>query len=310
VIARLFSKTSRSGIGIITIALPLSMFVILSFTASSFFTAQNLGNVGNQITALLIVSLGQLIVAISGGVDLSVGSMLSLTSAIIVTFDPAIVIPLAIGAGCVLGVVNGVGVAIFGVHPLVMTLATATFVQGLTLLVSPVPGGEVAPAIEALVHGRLFGLQPSLIWCAAAILLCWVLLARSAFGLRLYALGANPRNASLNGIKVVGPIIVCYVLCSLAAVAAGIFLTARVSTGDPTIGAAFGLDSITALALGGVQLSGGVGSVPGVILGVVTLGLATNGMNLLGVSPFLRMAATGLLLLGAVSLQRRKTIGV
>lgn len=309
-IGRLFSRTSRSGIGIITVALPLTMFVILSFTASSFFTAQNLGNVGNQITALLIVSLGQLIVAISGGVDLSVGSMLSLTSAIIVTFDPALVLPLAIAAGCVLGVVNGIGVAIFGVHPLVMTLATATFVQGLTLLVSPVPGGIVAPAIEALAHGRLFGLQPSLFWCAGAILLCWLLLSRSAFGLRLYALGANPRNASLNGVKVVGPIITCYVLCSLSAVAAGIFLTARVSTGDPTIGAAFGLDSITAIALGGVQLSGGVGSVPGVILGVVTLGLATNGMNLLGVSPFLRMAATGLLLLGAVSLQRRKTIGV
>ena len=298
-IGRLFSRTSRSGIGIVTIALPLSMFVILSFTASSFFTAQNLGNVGNQITALLIVSLGQLIVAISGGVDLSVGSMLSLTSAIIVTFDPAIVVPLAIAAGSVLGVVNALGVPDFGVNPL-----------GLTLLVSPVPGGEVAPAIEALAHGRLFGLQPSLFWCAAAILLCWLLLARSTFGLRLYALGANPRSAVLNGVKVVGPIIVCYVLCSLAAAAAGIFLTARVSTGDPTIGAAFGLDSITAIALGGVQLSGGVGSVPGVILGVVTLGLATNGMNLLGVSPFLRMAATGLLLLGAVSLQRRKTIGV
>ncbi|WP_187972579.1 ABC transporter permease [Aquibium microcysteis] len=307
---RVRSKTSRSGIRFITIALPVAMFVILSFTASSFFTAQNLANVGNQVTALLIVSLGQLIVAIGGGVDLSVGSMLSLTSAIIVTYDPAIVIPLAILAGCVLGVVNGTGVAVFGVHPLVMTLATGTFVQGLTLLVSPVPGGVVAPAIEALAHGRPFGIQPSLLWCAVAILLCWLLLARSAFGLRLYALGANARNASLNGVTVVGPIIACYVMCSLAAVAAGIFLTARVSTGDPTIGAAFGLDSITAIALGGVQLSGGVGSVPGVILGVVTLGLATNGMNLLGVSPFLRMAATGLLLLGAVSLQRRKTIGV
>ena len=286
------------------------MFVLLSFAAPSFFTGQNIGNITNQIAALLIASLGQLIVAISGGVDLSVGSTLSLTSAIVVSFDPAIVIPLAVLAGCAIGIANGVGVAVFGVHPLVMTLATATFVQGLTFLVLPTPGGVVPPAIERLVVSPIPGLPGSLLWCAAAILLSWLLLSRSAFGLRLYAIGANPRNATLNGVKVVGPVITCYVLCSLSAVAAGVFLTARVSTGDPTIGASFGLDTITAIALGGVQLSGGVGSVPGVILGVITLGLATNGMNLLGVSPFLRMAATGLLLLGAISLQRRKTIGV
>ena len=80
-------------------------------------------------------------------------------------------------------------------------------------------------------------------------------MSRSAFGLRLYAVGANPRNATLNGVKVVGPVITCYVLCSLSAVAAGVFLTARVSTGDPTIGASFGLDTITAIALGGVPVS-------------------------------------------------------
>ncbi|RST83891.1 ABC transporter permease [Aquibium carbonis] len=304
------SRSSRSGIGIITVALPLSMFVLLSFAAPSFFTGQNIGNISNQIAALLITSLGQLIVAISGGVDLSVGSTLSLTSAIIVSFDPSIVIPLALFAGCCIGVVNGVGVAVFGVHPLVMTLATATFVQGLTFLVLPTPGGVVPPAIERLAESPISGLPGSLLWCAAAILFFWLLLSRSSFGLRLYAIGANPRNAALNGVKVVAPIITCYVLCSLSAVAAGVFLTARVSTGDPTVGASFGLDSVTVIALGGVQLSGGIGSVPGVILGAITLGLATNGMNLLGVSPFLRMAATGLLLLGAISLQRRKTIGV
>lgn len=304
------SRTSRSGIGIITVALPAVMFILLSLTASSFFTAQNLGNVVNQITALLIVALGQLIVAIGGGVDLSVGSTLSLTSAIIVSFDPALVLPIAVLAGCTIGLVNGLGVAVFGVHPLVMTLATATFVQGVTFLISPIPGGEVPGFIQALAHTRLLGLPISLLWCALAVTTCWLLLSRSTYGLRLYAMGANPRNAMLNGLKVTGPIILGYVLCSLAAVAAGVFLTARVSTGDPALGASFGLDSITAIALGGVQLSGGIGSVPGVILGVMTLGLATNGMNLLGVSPFLRMAATGLLLLGAISLQRRKTIGV
>lgn len=286
------------------------MFVFLALAAPSFFTVQNLSNVSNQIAALLIVSLGQLIVAISGGIDLSVGSTISLTSAIIVTFDPAIVIPLAIFAGCVVGVVNGIGVAVFGVHPLVMTLATATFVQGVTFLIKPIPGGEVPGAIGMLARSQIFGLPSSLFWCVGAVLICWVILSRSAYGLRLYAIGANPRNARLNGLNVTGTIIAAYVLCSMAAVAAGIFLTARVSTGDPNLGSPFALESITAIALGGVQLAGGIGSIPGVVFGVITLGLAANGMNLLGVSPFLRMAATGVLLLAAISFQRRKTIGV
>jgi ribose transport system permease protein len=135
-------------------------------------------------------------------------------------------------------------------------------------------------------------------------------LYKSRFGLRVFAIGANSESAALRGVSALGPRLACYVLCSLCSAIAGVFLTGRISGGDPTLGQLFGLDSVTAIALGGVQLSGGTGSVVGAVLGTITIGLMANGMNLLGVSPFLRAALTGVLLLAAVSLQRRQAIGI
>ena len=108
----------------------------------------------------------------------------------------------------------------------------------------------------------------------------------------------------------VAVVVSAYVVCSLLAVVAGIYLAARVSSGDPAMGAAFGLESVTAVALGGIQLTGGVGSILGVVTGALSLGLITNGINLLGISPFLRGTLTGLLLLAAVCAQRRKVVGL
>jgi ribose transport system permease protein len=257
----------------------------------------------------MIAALGQGIVAISGGIDLSVGSVMSLTSAILVTADSAWGVALALAMGVCVGLVNGFGVTLFRVHPLVMTLATMTFVQGVALLLHPVPGGTVPTYLRTLAVSQVAGLPAALFWCAAAILMAWYLLNRSRFGLRTYAVGANPVSAARNGIAVTRLKVACFVLCSLSAVVAGIFLTARVGAGDATMGSPYSLDTVTAMALGGVQLAGGTGSVPGIVAGVITLGLMSNGMNLLGVSPFLRAAVTGALLLVAIGLQRREAIG-
>jgi ribose/xylose/arabinose/galactoside ABC-type transport system permease subunit len=303
-------RRGRSGLGLITIGLPLLLFAILSIQAPNFLGLQNLANVNSQITALLIVALGQLLVALTAGIDLSVGSVLSLTSALLVSVDPSIAVPVAVLAGIAVGLANGTGVAIFGVHPLIMTLASMTFLQGLTFLIHPVPGGEVPGFLLSMVRFTAGGFPAALYWCAATVLTAILILHRTRFGLRVFAVGANQESVALNGVSVNPLKIACYVLCSLAGVLAGIFLTARVASGDPTIGASFGLDSVTAVALGGVQLSGGIGSVIGAIFGTITLGLMANGMNLLGVSPFIRAAVTGGLLLAAISLQRRKVIGV
>lgn len=302
-------KSRRTGLSPIVLALPLALFVLLCLSSGTFRSLENLANVNSQIAALMIASLGQGIVAISGGIDLSVGAVMSLTSAILVTADPAWGVPLALAMGVGVGLVNGFGVTLFRVHPLVMTLATMTFVQGVALLLHPVPGGAVPGYLRTLAVSQVAGMPAAFFWCAAAILLAWFLLGRSPFGLRTYAVGANPVSAARNGIAVTRLKVACFVLCSLSAVVAGIFLTARVGAGDATMGNPYSLDTVTAMALGGVQLAGGTGSVLGIVAGVITLGLISNGMNLLGVSPFLRAALTGGLLLVAIGLQRREAIG-
>lgn len=302
-------KSRRTGLSPIVLALPAVLFVLLCLWSATFRSLENLANVNSQIAALMIAALGQGIVAISGGIDLSVGSVMSLTSAILVTADPAWGVPLALAMGVCVGLVNGFGVTLFRVHPLVMTLATMTLVQGVALLLHPVPGGTVPSYLRTLAVSQSAGLPAALFWCAAAIVLAWYLLNRSRFGLRTYAVGANPVSAGRNGIAVTRLKVACFVLCSLSAVVAGIFLTARVGAGDATMGNPYSLDTVTAMALGGVQLAGGTGSVLGIVAGVITLGLMSNGMNLLGVSPFLRAAVTGALLLVAIGLQRREAIG-
>jgi ribose transport system permease protein len=306
----MLSPRGRSGMQAVTIALPILLFALLGFLSPSFLSLQNLGNINSQVTTLLIVSLGQLVVALTGGVDLSVGGTLSLVSASIVTVPQPMAIPVALLAGVAVGLVNGLGVTRLGVHPIIMTLASTTFLQGLALLIHPVPGGTVPDFLVALATMSFTGLPAAFLWCLTGILAASFTLSKTRFGLRVFAIGANAESAARNGVPVAPYKIACYVLCAGLAAIAGIFLSARVSSGDATIGAPFALDSITAIALGGVQLAGGVGSVAGVVFGTVTLGLMTNGMNLLGISPFIRTAATGLLLLTAISMQRRTVIGV
>jgi ribose transport system permease protein len=299
----------RSGLGYVAIGLPVAMFALLAVFAPEFLSLQNIININNQITALLIVALGQLLVALIGGIDISVGSVVSLTSVVIVSLDPTLAVPAALVLGVAIGLANGLGVS-FGVHPLIMTLSSMTFLQGLSLLWLAGAGGTVPAPLVLAAKGTALGLPAAFFWCLAAVAVASVLLYFSRFGLRIFAIGGNAQSAELSGVRAFWPRLACYVLCSLSGVVAGVYLTGRIASGDPTMGQPFSLDSVTAIALGGVQLSGGVGSVAGAVLGAVTLGLITNGLNLLGVSPFFTAALTGLLLLGAISLQRRKVIGV
>jgi ribose transport system permease protein len=303
-------RLGRTGLGLISIGLPVAMFILLAVFAPEFLTLGNIININSQITALLIVALGQLIVALIGRIDISVGSVVSLTSVVIVSVDPSLAVPAALALGIVIGLANGLGVAYFGVHPLIMTLSSMTFLQGLSLLLLAGSGGTVPAPLVMAAKASVAGVPAAFFWCAAALAATSGLLYASRFGLRIFAIGGNAHSAEMSGVRPLGPRVICYVLCSVSGVIAGIYLTGRIVSGDPTMGQPFSLDSVTAIALGGVQLSGGVGSVAGAALGTLTLGLITNGMNLLGVSPFFRAALTGVLLLGAVSLQRRKVIGI
>jgi len=304
-------RSIRSGISVYTLGLPVLLVVVLGLAIPSFLAPQNLANVSGQITALLIVTLGQMVVALVAGIDLSVGSVISLASCLVATqADPLTGVALALLLGLAVGLVNGAGVALAGIHPLIMTLSTMTFLQGLAFLILPIPGGQIPPSLRELANGTLWGLPQPLLWCALCTGAVALLLHRTRLGLHLFAVGANAHSAQLNGVRTAGVVIAAYAVCSLLAVVSGIYLAARVAAGDPSMGAAFGLESVTAVALGGVQLTGGVGSIVGAITGALSLGLITNGINLFGVSPFLRGAFTGALLLVAVCVQRRRSVGL
>ncbi len=302
---------ARTGLTRYTLGLPVVLVLLLAATQADFRSTQNLLNFSGQIGALLIVAVGQLFVTLVAGIDLSVGSVMSLASAFAATqSDPLAAVALATALGVAVGTVNGMGVAMAGVHPLVMTLSTATFLQGLAYVVLPIPGGTIAPAMAAAATGEVVGIPAPLLWCAAAALAASIVLRRTRFGAHLFAVGGHPRSAYLNGVRVKAVVVGAYVWCSVAAAWAGLFLAARVAAGDPALGAPYALESVAAVALGGVQLTGGVGSVAGVVAGVLSLGLMTNGLNLFGVSPFMRGVLTGVLLLAAVSLQRRRIVGM
>ncbi|MFC7517401.1 ABC transporter permease [Herbaspirillum sp. GCM10030257] len=303
--------TERTGLTKYSLGFPAMIFAALMLATSDFRSLQNFANLGGQLCAPIVAALGQLFVVLVGGIDLSIGSVVSLAGSIMATqSDPITGMLLVLVLGVAVGLVNGAGIAYTGVHPLVMTLSTGTFLQGLAYVILPIPGGTIAPSLVDLASGAFLGVPKPVMWAAGSTAAVWFILQRTSFGIHVYAIGAQPHSAYLNGVPVKRTLIGAYVASALLGALAGVLLSARIATGDPTMGASFALESVAAVALGGVALTGGVGSVAGVIAGSVGLGLLANGINLLGISPFMRGAITGLLLLIAVSMQRRKTLGL
>jgi ribose transport system permease protein len=186
---------------------------------------------------------------------------------------------------------------------------------GIAQLLRPVAGGSTPDIIVAVVTGDVLGIPAAVFWALFVIGLAWKILHGSRFGLHLFSIGggvaAGQADAAQNfGVPEQRNVILAYVLSSLFAALAGVFLAGRIASGDPGVGAQFALDSITAVAIGGTQLSGGVGSLHGTILGAVLMALLANGMNLANLSAFLQGAIKGAILLLVVALQSRKKMGL
>ena len=236
---------------------------------------------------------------------------MSLTTAILsLDLNPAATIPLAFGAAVLVGLCNGVGVTMLRIHPILMTLSSMTVVQGITLLLRPVPGGKVPAVVTDTANAVVAGLPLPIVLTAAAVSVGILVLNRTRFGLHVLAVGASPDNARLGGVNVNRVLLGCYVLASLFAALAGFHLAGRIGSGDPLVGDAFSVDSIAAAALGGTLLAGGLGSIGGTLGGVALLALVANGLNLLDVSPFYQMLIKGALLVAAVCAHRRNEPGL
>lgn len=295
-------------------ALPVIMLLVILAAALGVLSPhalspQNLINILNQQASLILVTIGQVIVILTSGLDLSVGAVVSMTTAI-VSHDTPYGVPLALAAALTVGLVNAIGIIRLGVHPILMTLSTMTAVQGIALFVRPIPGGQVAGWMTDYANGAVLGLPLPALLAAAAALFAAVFIARSRFGLHLLAIGSSQQSALLGGVNTERTILAAYLLSSFFACLGGLNLAARLSSGDPLVGSSFAIDSIAATALGGTQLSGGLGGITGPVVGVLFLALLGNGLNLLNISTYYQMIIKGALLILAVSAHRRSQPGL
>lgn len=310
------ARRSRQGLWGVPMVITVALTLVLAFGTDQFATRENLFNLIAQAMPLLIAAIGQLFVILVGGLDLSVGSVISFSTAILSLNAPAVVlIPAVVLLAALVGLINGLVITRLNVHPIIVTLAMQYILLGITRILRPVSGGTVPDIVIAAVQGSVLGVPLPLFWGVVAVGLAAKVLYGSRFGLHLFGIGGGVAAgmedaASTYGIRVGRNIVLAYMACAMFAALAGIFLAGRIVSGDPNVGLLFELDAITAAAIGGTQLSGGVGSLHGTVLGAIVLALLANGMNLANVSPFVQTAIKGGLLLAIVGLQSRKKMGL
>ena len=302
-------------LGILPFLLVIAV-IVFTLMSDNFLTWRNLSNVARQSVYLTIVSMGQMLALLTGGFDLSVGTVLAIASvvgamamaAMVGAMPDAVWLAVTLGclagilAGATIGVVNGVGVAFFNVSPFMMSLGMSSVGFGIALyLTGGVPVyGMPQEFGNVFGFGSAFGVPVPVLVVLVLIAVMFVVLYRTRFGRYLYAVGGNVKAASLSGIDTRATLFWTYVLCAAFAATAGMLLTARLDTGEANIGASMPLESIAACVIAGVSLRGGVGRLENVVLGALFIGLVQNGMNLARIESYLQTVVLGSLLILAV----------
>lgn len=289
----------------------LLLVVVLSFLSDSFLTVSNLLNIARQVSINAIIAAGMTLVILTAGIDLSVGSVLAFSGAIIAGLLSAgqpLLVGIAAGLllGAVLGLVNGLIVTRGGVQPFIATLGMLTIARGATLVYTdgrPITG--LPDAFVWLGAGDVGRVPVPVIIMALVFLAAYVVLTQTVLGRYIYAIGGNEEAARLSGVNVTLYKTLAYVLSGVLSATSGIILTARLNSAQPTAGGGYELDAIAAVVLGGTTLAGGEGSITGTLLGAFIIGVLNNGLNLLNVSSFYQQVVKGVVILLAVLLDRR-----
>lgn len=284
------------------------LMVVAGNLDTSFFTVENFQNLLTTAFPYLLVSFAQTFVILTGGIDLSGGAMVSLSSVVCATLFAdrpelfAATLAAALISGLLLGVLNGVLVTKGNVQPIIVTLSTQVIVQGIALMVLDSPGGSVNADFSAAVNGSLGDVLPvPLLLAIAATVIIWFVLNRSRFGHSVFAIGGNENAAYSTGIPVSRIKIYVYAIAGILSAAAGVMLAARMYSGDPTVGINMTNNSITTAVVGGTSLAGGKGGIIGNIAGVFILIIINNILNLVGVSSFYQYVVQGGILILALA---------
>ena len=287
--------------------LVLLIFVAaLILTTNDFLTLTNLDNLVRQVAVFAILSVGELFVILTGGIDLSVGSILGLSggvTALILASGASIPVAILVGlgVGLVVGLVNGLLVSRLKLPPFIATLGMLGIARGLVLLITGAKTiAQLPDAFNNIANGFILGL-PSLFWILIIVtILAAFVLGRTIFGRYVYAVGSNAESSRLSGVPVNFVLLGVYCISGLLAGFAGVLTASRLGAGIPTAGTGYELQAIAGAVIGGASLSGAKGRAIGAVLGAVIMALLANGGNLLGIDPFYLQIAIGLLIIMAV----------
>jgi ribose transport system permease protein len=301
----------RSRESAIFLALVIIMGAI-EVCAPNFLSGSNLYLISRQISFVAVVAFGELFVILTGGIDLSVGSLMALAGlaaayAMKMGVNPVMAVAFGIVVGLVMGATNGALIAYARIAPFIVTLGMLSFASGVVLgLTKGWPITEIPASFLPIAQGSFLGL-PIPVWIAAAIaVLAHVLLTYTAFGRRTYAIGGNEQATFLSGIDVRRIKFLLYMISAATASIAGIILVARFNSAQADTGKGWELDAIAAAVIGGTSLAGGSGSVLGVVIGACIMGVIKNGLVLMRVSSYWQTAIIGVIIVLAAVLDRFK----
>ncbi len=290
-------------------ALALIVFVGLSLASPFFLQTNNLLNLLDQSVVTGIVSIGMTFVILTGGIDLSVGSVLGLTAVLMGLALPRYGIPagiaVAVLSGAAIGLFSGFLVARFGLASFVVTLGVMAIGRSLAYICSGQNSiSDIPPAINDLVYTPILGVPSNVATLLVLYVLAWLYLTFTKGGRTIYAIGSNAEAARTAGLNVLAFSILPYVISGALSAVAGVLLSAQILSIDPLAGTALELDAIAAVVIGGASLYGGRGSIIGTLIGVLIMVMIRNGLNLLGVSPFWQGSAIGGIIIAAVLAER------
>ena len=317
----------------------LALVIFASFISDYFLKPSNMLNVLRQITSNGILSIGLLMVIITGGMDISIGSVVGVTSVFFAAFylpekaegpfrgiitliskivpgggaGLVVVLIVLILLGMLLGFINGIVICKANVQPFIMTIGTLTLYRGVALLASngkPIYMDEATSKLVAFLGSGsvFFGLPTQLLVLAIVAIVVAFLLNKTIFGRYIRAIGGNEEAARVAGISVDRFKVTAYMLCSVMAVIAGYVLTSRTTTGDPTLGESFEMNAIASCVIGGASLSGGVGTVFGTIIGAIIIGIINNILNLANISTYYQYVVRGgIIILAVIFNSKRKS---
>ena len=289
----------------------LAIVIIMSIVSPVFLKPQNIINIIRQVSINGIIAVGMTCVILTGGIDLSVGSVVAITSVICGSF-------LAMGINWFVACISGVAISIlFGLfngymisyvrfQPFIATLASMAIGRGIALAYSngkPYPIKD--PSFIAIGQGYFLGIPIPIILLVIVVAVGLITLKMTTFGRYIFAIGGNENAAKLSGVRTIRVKLTVYVISAICASIVGLILSARISSGQPTAGESYEMDAIAATAIGGTSMNGGLGSLVGTIEGFILLGLMTNSMNLLNINSFYQQIAKGLLIVVAVFLDMK-----